>query len=47
MKASTHACLIVRAREPTEVAYALATSFAPMPKAAKKEPKAPTTTSHR
>jgi len=33
--ASTHACLMVSALEPTEVAYALATSLAPMSKAVK------------
>merc|ERR1719453_381425 len=44
--AMTHACLTVRALEPTEVANALATSFAPMPNAAKKDAKNPSTTSH-
>ena len=34
--ASMTACLTVIALEPTEVAYAFATAFAPMPKAAKK-----------
>lgn len=41
------ACLIVRAFAPTEVAKALATSLAPIPKAAKKAPKAPTIRIHR
>merc|ERR1719453_1897425 len=39
--AMTHACLMVSALEPTDVANALATSFAPMPKAAKKAAHAP------
>ena len=46
MTARKHACLIVSAFEPTDVAYALATSFAPMPKAAKKAASAPKTTIH-
>eukprot|EP00967_Tisochrysis_lutea_P158573 scaffold324562_cov55-Tisochrysis_lutea.AAC.1 len=46
MTASAHACLIVRALEPTEVAYALATSLAPMPKAANRAAMAPKTTIH-
>jgi len=42
--ASPHACLMVSALEPTEVAYALATSLAPMPNEAKMAATAPKTT---
>ena len=45
--ARTTAYLMVRALDPTEVAKALATSLAPIPKAANKAPKAPTMTIHR
>jgi hypothetical protein len=46
MTARPHACLMVSALEPTEVAYALATSLAPMPKAAQMAAIAPKTTIH-
>eukprot|EP00962_Isochrysis_galbana_P053631 scaffold25066_cov106-Isochrysis_galbana.AAC.1 len=46
MTARAHACLMVSALEPTEVAYALATSLAPMPNAAKMAAMAPKTTIH-
>ena len=42
--ASIIAILIVTAPEPTEVANAFATSFAPMPNAVQKQSKAPRTT---
>ena len=46
MTASTHAWRTVMAREPTLVAKALATSFAPMPNAAKKAAIPPSVTIH-
>merc|ERR1719453_2909096 len=44
--AMAHAWRMVSAFEPTDVAKALATSLAPMPKAAKKAERPPRTTSH-